>query len=346
MGRSGLQSPPDLDPLLLLAIEEHAIALAREAGSFLLEAFQHKLQVEYKSKGQQDPVTDADRKAEQLIMAGIRRRFPDHGILSEETVEPRPAEQDILWVIDPLDGTNNFINRYPFFAVSLGVVYQGIPVVGALFVPYPMTPSGKVFHARLGGGAYAEEVPIHVYEGKEPSPQGLLTAHRSFARQFRLSKELRQKLGDVRTTGSIAYELALVASGVLQYAAFRGPKIWDVAGGVLIAQEAGGEALVRPQRRPWRPLRSFLEQDAGLPPDGDLRQWRAWMLVGSPAVVGTVASNIKPRSEWWRWLRRLAAGRRARARAREQTAGGPDGEIRGAPAETPPAGEAPPPHQP
>ena len=304
MADSGSPTHPEVEPSLLLSLEEHAVALARQAGALLLDLFHQTLQIEYKSKGDRDPVTDADRKAEELLITGIRGRFPNHGILSEEMPEPQGMDRDILWVLDPLDGTTNFMNGYPFFSVSIGVLYRGAPVAGALFVPSPAAAGGQVLHARLGGGAFADEIPIQVYGEKEPSHTGLLTMPAGFWRQFRVGSDLRRRMGDVRTTGSIAYELALVASGALQYGAFSGPKIWDVAAGVLIIREAGGEVLVRTGRRVWKPLGSFLEPNGGIR-DDDLRKWGAGILVGNASVISLVARNLVPRSRLWRWLRRL-----------------------------------------
>lgn len=343
MDASGSQPLLEIDPSILLSMEEHATRLAREAGGLLLDLFGQRLHVEYKSRGHQDPVTEADRNAEELLTAGIQRHFPQHAILSEETPDPRGVERDFVWVMDPLDGTTNFVNRYPLFGVSIGVLYRGAPVVGALFVSSPLTPGGQVVHARRGGGAFADETPIQVYGEEEPSQSGLLAMAAYFWGRFHLGKKLKSRLGQVRVTGSIVQEMALVASGALQYAAFSSPKVWDVAAGVLIIREAGGEALIRTAGRQWRPLRSFLEPSAGLPADGDLRRWRADLLVGNPSVVDLVSRNLRPRSRPWRWLRLLASRWSPRSRARERPAADRAGERPDAPAGPPPGGEGPPP---
>ena len=148
-------------------------------------------------------------------------------------------------------------------------------------------------------------------------------------------KGLTGKLGNVRNTGSIAYEMALVASGVFQYAAFGGPKIWDVAAGVLIIREAGGEVLLRTcSLRHWEPLRSFLQPGAGIPKNGDMREWNAGLLVGNAPLVEYVASNLRRRSRPFRWLRRAGRLLSARARARGRHAEAPEGgkqDVSGAP---------------
>ena len=323
------QTHPNLEPALLLSIEEHATALARQAGALLLDSFHQDLHVEYKSSGRRDPVTNADKQAEALITSGIAQRFPDHGILSEETPVSTGLDREFVWVIDPLDGTVNYMNRYPFFSVSIGVLHRGVPVAGALFVPSPLVPQGQVIHARLNGGAFADDSPVHVYAGNEPSPNGLLTMSPSFRAYFRFGGPLRRSLGDIRVVGSIAYELALVSSGVLQSAAFNGPKVWDVAAGIIIVREAGGEVLARPRSHHWTPLRSFLDHDSGLPSDANLRNWRAWLLVGGPPVVNNMASGLRPRPFWWLWARRMARVTRRRPTTPEATGQPAAGQDKG-----------------
>ncbi len=298
-----------VEPGLLQTFEEHAVRFARETGELLLGYFQSQLKVEYKSEGYQDPVSEADRAAEALLIERIGASFPDHGILSEETPESQGLDRDFLWVLDPLDGTTNFVNRFPLFGVSVGLLYRGTPVVGALFVPTPATQGGQVIHARQGGGAFADDSPVAVYEGDAPSAGGLSAMPGHFWSQFRVGNALRRKTGETRVTGSIAYELVLVASGVLEYAAFGGPKIWDVAAGVIIIREARGDVLVRTNRRRWEPFRSFLEPGAGIPADGDLRNWGAGLVVGNASLAGFVTSNLRPRAGLWRWLRRLGLRR-------------------------------------
>ena len=343
MNTPGANPVPALDASLLTSIEEHATTLARRAGSLLVDLFQRDLQVQYKSEGQKDPVTDADRQAETLVMEGIRERFPDHGILSEETPDTQGADRDFLWVIDPLDGTSNFINRYPFFSVSIGVLHRGVPIIGALFIPWPLAQGGQVLHASLGQGAFAEDTPIHVFDQPEPTSNGLFMLPPSTWAQFSVGKGLRGKLGDMRVTGSIAYDLALVASGALQYAAFTAPKVWDVAAGVLIIQEAGGDVLAYASTRRWAPLRSFLERATGLPTDGDLRKWNAGILVGNGPLVKMVADNLRPRRSLRRRLRRLKVIRWLRARARGWSAPDQAEETSGSQADRPHVGGPPPP---
>lgn len=330
----------DVDPEFLRAVEDHAVRLAREAGTLLLDSFQRDHQVEYKSEGNRDPVTEADKQAEELLTAGIRDRFPGHGILGEESPESQGLDNDFVWVLDPLDGTYNFLNRYPFFGVSVGVLHKGVPVVGALFVPSPLKTGGQVLHARSGNSAFVDDEPVHAHDGRGELGSGMVSLPGTFRSQFQMGKELHRQIGEVRTTGSIVYEISLVASGVLRLAAFGGPRIWDVAAGVVIVREAGGEALAWTGRH-WEPMLSFLERRTGLPSDGDLRQWRTGLVMSSMSLSRVVSDELKPRGGLLRWLRHQKARIRARTWARERTGGNRASETPSAPEGPPLDTEAP-----
>ncbi|MBI4310914.1 MAG: inositol monophosphatase family protein [Chloroflexi bacterium] len=294
------------DAQLPAALENHAADLAGQAGALLLDYFNRPLETTYKSKGHGDPVTDADKAAHELLVKGIQARFPEHGVLSEEGAGTPPAgATPYLWVIDPLDGTTNYLNRFPLWGVSIGVLRNGVPVAAALYLPALASLGSPLLHARAGGGSHIGDAPLALAFGAETSDRRLTTMPAYFRGQFRMSKTLRRNIGEVRNTGSIACELALAATGSLQLAAFGSPKIWDVAAGALIVNEAGGRVMVRTRRSRWKPFESFLDPGAGLPRDGNLAKWGAGLLAGAPAAVDAAASGLRPRLGLVRWFRRL-----------------------------------------
>jgi myo-inositol-1(or 4)-monophosphatase len=280
------------DTALFAAIEAAAVLWAREAGQLLLGRFRTALAVEYKSKGRQDPVTEADRAAEQFLHESIHRQFPTHGVLGEEGAE---ALQDapFIWVLDPLDGTTNYINGLPLWCVSVGVLWRNRPVAAAIFTPSGPGAAPAVFHARAGGGAFVDGVPISVTEEPEPTKARLSGLPGHYWQDMRFRTRKGPALGETRTLGSIALELALISAGVLQYGVFWGPKIWDVAAGVLLVREAGGEVAQRNEStKKWRRMRMFT------PPDGDepsLRRWKGSIVAGSPPVVKLIAEDVSAR---------------------------------------------------
>jgi len=286
----GPSEPPD--DALLVEIEAAAAAWAREAGQLLLGRFRTKLEVEYKSAHQHDPVTVADREAEHFLWERIGARFPDHGVLGEEGAEPS-RDTPFLWVLDPLDGTTNFINGLPLWCVSVGVLWRNRPVAAAIFTPAGPAAAPATFHARLGGGAFMDGTRLRVPDEPEPTKARLSGLPGHYWQDMRFRTRKGEKLGETRTLGSIALELALISAGVLQYGVFWGPKVWDVAAGVLIVREAGGGLLTRPDKSPhWGRFEGFVP-----PPDagGRLRPWKGSIIAGCPSVVRLIARDVAVR---------------------------------------------------
>lgn len=278
----------------------------------LLQRFRQPLKVEYKSQGDKNPVTEVDRTAEAYLRREIIARFPDHAVLGEEGAGKECPPAEFTWALDPLDGTTNFINGLPVFACSVGLLHRGEPVVGAVLIPWAGAPEGVVYHARKGGGAYAQGRRIQVATEPEPKPAGLAAVPAAFSRIISVGRPWHRRLGELRGLGSIAYELAMVADGTFQYALFARPHVWDVAAGVVLVQEAGGTVLMRRGRR-WEPCGSFASDGGAtlLRPD-DLRRWRSPVLAGGTEVLTALAPHLRPRRRWLlrRWARRLRQGRR------------------------------------
>ena len=233
-----------LDDAQILEIERHAVDIARGAGRILAGHFGRRIEVEFKDDKQRDPVTAADKQTQAYLAAEILRRFPGHGILGEEaTEEEKQSEEparDTLWVLDPLDGTTNFLNGLPVFASSIGVIHRGRPVAAALYIPWPADGGGFVLHCRRGGGAMISPLtpegeepgePVKVLETEQPIPNRLIGLPGYFGVANRFTGGLAGKEGELRTTGSIAYELAMVGRGVMQYGIFGAPRMWDMAAG-------------------------------------------------------------------------------------------------------------------
>ncbi len=273
--------------------------MAQGAGEILLKCFGQSLKVSYKGKGERDPVTEADRASQDFLKEAIRTQFPEHGVVAEEDAgEDDSVAPDYVWILDPLDGTTNFLNGLPIYAVSVGVLYKGEPVVGSLFVPWPHKNGGVVLHARKGGGTYVESEPLTLPETSEPEGKRLTGLPSYFGAWHTFRKQMRGKIGETRTTGSIAYEMALAAQGVLQYAIHTRPRIWDVAGGVALLLEAGGVVMVRSTKsKGWEPLRSFFDHwESGVTTLKQVREWSIGMMIsGADGMAEEVAANVRGR---------------------------------------------------
>ena len=304
--------PPDEQTLKDL--EASAIGLAQGAGKILSQYIAGNTEVSYKGKGETDPVTEADLRVEEYLREEITREFPEHGIVSEENTENTQHDADFKWVLDPIDGTANFAAGVPFYAISIGLLHTGVPVVSSLFLPNTFAGNG-VYHARLGSGAFADETPLKVAESPRPQPTGLVGMPAGFARSLSFRRERGRGLGDVRVMGSIACEMVMVAGGLLQYSLIGAPRIWDVAAGVLLIKVAGGQILERKSGE-WIPLQEFTAppQRPNETPSQALRRWGSPLLLGPPAMLAYLAPRIRFRrrlsSYLPRRIRAILSGRR------------------------------------
>jgi myo-inositol-1(or 4)-monophosphatase len=226
-----------------------AINTASKAGEWIqskLGEF-NSLQTKYSSH----LVTEIDKGAEMMIRNLIQTHFPQHSILGEEGVEPGPeasaqALQDVsdaeyLWVVDPLDGTTNFVHGFPFFSVSIALAYKGEVIVGVVYNPI----HNELFVAEKGKGAYVRGKRMHV--SSEAMLAGSLIATGLPAdRDGALPVNLRgfnalcPKVRNIRVAGSAALHMAYVAAGRLSGFWEIGLNSWDMAAGALLIQESGG----------------------------------------------------------------------------------------------------------
>jgi myo-inositol-1(or 4)-monophosphatase len=217
-----------------------AIDAARSAGNIIMRAMQRMDKVTITEKKPNDFVTEVDQRAEQEIIAIIRKAYPNHAILGEESGEQ--GQDDYQWVIDPIDGTRNFIHGFPYFAVSIGVLYKNKIEHGIIYDPVHQ----ELFNATRGKGAYLNQRRIRVAQRKqlEECLLGTGFAYRHTDKDSPLPANLFQTLlplcGDVRRAGAAALDLAYVACGRLDGFWEMGLKLWDMAAGILLIKEAGG----------------------------------------------------------------------------------------------------------
>ena len=216
---------------------------AAAAGAGVLRAmWGQELAVE--SKQRFDFVTDADRKSQEAVLGAIRARHPDHAILAEEDAVPYPppgAVRGVLWVVDPLDGTTNFIHGFPHVAVSVAALVDGRPAAGVVVD----VTRGEEFCALAGGGAWLGERRLKVSGQGDPAASLLLTGFPfrdkgRLAPYLELFSELFLRVAGVRRAGAAALDLAYVAAGRAEGFWEMGLKPWDLAAGVLLVREAGG----------------------------------------------------------------------------------------------------------
>jgi myo-inositol-1(or 4)-monophosphatase len=205
---------------------------ARKAGKTIMALYGKDYRIEEKFKGH--PVTTADLEANLTIQEVILGCYPEDGWLSEESQDNlRRLSASRVWVIDPIDGTKEFIQHVSQFAVSIALVIEGRPALGVVYNPV----EEELFMAVRGGGATLNESPIRVSPRGEEERARLLVSRSEPRRKFRLLED-KYRLEPI---GSIAYRLALVAGGRGDGTlTFRSIREWDVCAGVMIVEEAGG----------------------------------------------------------------------------------------------------------
>ena len=288
-------------PAALGEIEELAVELARLAGAEIMNTLGSAIVVEYKASernGPEDhanPVSEVDNAVEALIRERVGARFPSHGIIGEEIdLHPDPT-LEYVWVIDPVDGTTNFINGYPLFCASIGVLHHGVPVVGAIWCSTGHELRTGVYHAHMGGPLLFEGRPV---PANRPSTG---VQRRLAARPGGLPG--RRQRWDTRVTGSTAIECAFVAAGIFISGMFWAPYVWDVAAGVVLARAAGFEVWWHDGKR-WLPLERF-EAPATVRADRapSVRDWKRPLTLGTPEGI---APNLEMARDWrWRLRGRL-----------------------------------------
>jgi myo-inositol-1(or 4)-monophosphatase len=277
--------------------EAKAVELARAAGVQAMQAFRNTLVLEFKGKKKDSPVTALDRDVETFLRTELRNAFPEHGLLGEEHADDIAADASYVWVIDPIDGTMNFASGLPLFGISIGLLHDGAPVAGCIWVPVGPTLGPGVYHARSGGGAWFDDEPVHVSKAEDERgqimalPGGYLRAFR-FRRSGREVPQPARALPDPRTTGSCTAELVLIASGALRAGVFIKPSIWDVAAGALIVREAGGSVLTWKGQQ-WLDFERFEpEPPARGKGEAALRHWGRPLLMGAPDAVERLTARM------------------------------------------------------
>ncbi|UCG21277.1 MAG: inositol monophosphatase [Deltaproteobacteria bacterium] len=219
---------------------ETAVQCVREAGAILLNYHRKLENLRIEAKGSFDYVTEADLAAQEAIVNLIRRRHPDHEILAEED-QRSPGQNVSRWLVDPLDGTTNFIHGFPVFAVSVALEHKDSIVLGAVYDPCRK----ELFLAQEGQGASLNGQSIQV-SSRRTQDEALVTTAFPWRERALLSRYLEAftriftKVSDIRRGGSAALDLAYVACGRCEGFWEVGLSPWDIAAGHLLVKEAGG----------------------------------------------------------------------------------------------------------
>ncbi len=208
---------------------------SRNAGKILMDIYL-KDEKEIELKGIDNPVTIADKKADKYLYNFISGEFPDYGWLSEETVDTKERlSKDRVWIVDPLDGTKEFIEGVPHFAVSIALVENGEPVVGVIYNP----AKNEMFSCQKGKGIYFNGDKMKISSKKSLAESSIIVSRSEIKRNE--WEPYKDKFKTINPIGSVAYKLALVSAGKYDIFATVAPKNeWDICAGDCLVNEAGG----------------------------------------------------------------------------------------------------------
>ncbi|MFM6948141.1 MAG: inositol monophosphatase family protein [Aquirufa sp.] len=226
----------------LAHILRESLPLVRETGQWI-QSVVTKIELnDIIYKGKNDLVSYVDREAEARLKAGLSEIFPEADFIAEETASNYDeVGEGYYWVIDPLDGTTNFLHQLPIYAVSVGLIFNKQPILGLIYEPN----RDEMFSAALGQGAYLNGESIHVSMQEDLSKSLLATGfpYYDFSYQDRyidLLKKLMRKSHGLRRMGAAAIDLAYTACGRFEGFFEANLKPWDVAAGKILIEEAGG----------------------------------------------------------------------------------------------------------
>ena len=215
--------------------------LAKKGGAILKDNFGKLARSQIELKGPHDFVTEIDRKVEQMYVEGIKKSFPEHGIIGEEGTSENP-ELEFVWVLDPLDGTKNYSFEIPFFCTSICLLQNKEPAMSVIYEPM----IDHLYSAIKGGGAFKNDSPINVSKESDIENSMLLYCHAADPEAIKQAEhyvvQLKTAARDASRLRSAGAEMALVAKGVVEAYLMNKLPLWDLAAGALLVREAGGKA--------------------------------------------------------------------------------------------------------
>lgn len=225
-------------------VQQTALKAAQAGREVLLHYFGKLEHIE--EKFQAGLVSEADKESEKAIFKVIKEQFPEHETLGEEStsldkIQRSPAQSPGRWIVDPLDGTTNYVHRFPIFCIS--IAYEEAGLIQNAVIDVPML--NEIYTAERGQGAWVNGKQMQVSQTQELSKSLLATGffgddERQLEEQLRMFSQLVRKARGIRRPGAAAYDLAQVARGVFDGFWERNLKPWDSAAGILLVEEAGG----------------------------------------------------------------------------------------------------------
>ncbi len=261
-----------------MELHEAVLIITREAGQAIMQVYEDASAFDIAHKADDSPLTAADLAAHAVISEGLRRLTPDWPVLSEEAADipwARRQQWSSYWLVDPLDGTREFIKRNGEFTVNIALIKQHEPVLGVVYAPV----TGELWHAEQGRGAYLRKGDIDVPIRTRSPARGTLRVAASRSHRDERTEGVLQRMGDIETIGlGSSLKFCRIAEGRLDvYPRFGPTSEWDTAAAQCVLEAAGG-ALLAPDGRAFRYNRRESILNGDFIAMGDVAlPWRDWL---------------------------------------------------------------------
>ncbi|RWS09127.1 inositol monophosphatase-like protein [Dinothrombium tinctorium] len=230
-----------MDRETLFKCEKVAINVALAAGNMMKSASGGEQRIEQKLSPV-DLVTETDKAVEAFVFNELRKHFPNHKFIGEESATDPTLTNELTWIVDPIDGTMNFVHTFPWVCISMALVYEKEPIIGVIYSPF----LEKMYTAKKGFGAYCNGIPLHVSDCESLEKSLILYELGGYRDEKRINAiasnlmSLQEECHGLRSTGSAALNLCTIANGHADGYFQFDLKCWDLAAGALIVSEAGG----------------------------------------------------------------------------------------------------------
>ncbi len=241
-------------------------------------------------------VTSIDKKSQEIVYEVMIKNFPDHVLLGEEESEYNEKKtKDWMWIVDPIDGTTNYVNKLSIFAISIAILFKGTPVASSITIP-SIKNKKTIMYAIKDQGTWINNKKININHSFDVPKKGILSVTPKWLKnKFTLSDKLIGNLGEIRNIGSTCYELFLVANNQMQYAISGYAHTWDFAAGILLIKEAGGSVMKYSEKE--NKFINFEGWSKGYLNDEEtyssMQNWKGLILSGNKKIVNHISNNIK-----------------------------------------------------
>ena len=299
-----------MDEYIKKQIKDTLIECIEDSLDLILDSSKKKIKISDKNQIKGDnPVTEIDINSQKLIVSKIKKRFPDHEILGEEGKEDEIVEYDYLWIIDPIDGTKNFINQIPFFCVAIAIMYKGEIIGGGVGLPWK---EKSIIYAIKDEGITSNFLQENFQELKNVPIPGILSfAPTYFNLSYIIKKEFYKNSGELRNLGSAAAEISLVANGNAQLALSGFAFCWDFAAAWIIIKESkksiyhgNMEKNIWEDKNPWQ--KYFQNGTYNL---GKMKNWRGKFFASNKEIEKFILKNVRPngrsKTDFYRRLKKF-----------------------------------------